>query len=370
MILVCANRLQLDDRAEGDGVNMGDESQPNHEVFISYSSKDKKWADATCAVLERHRIRCWIAPRDITPGTEWGAAIIQGMDACQIMVLIFSGNANESAQVRREVERAISKGLTVLPFRVENISPAGAMEYALSNTHWLDGFTKPIERQFDLLASSVEALLAKDRSGLAQPPVMPANPPARAIDLRLIAGGLAALLLIVVSGLFVMFRTGSGQPKLAGENAASSGKRSGAIPRSDEERLEGRWQVLDQETPKRKLTQAELDESQPAWTFRDDRLTTRKLVDGAEVVEYRGLFSVRRGSDRNLFDFSGTQFNQGRDNQRVEFLGIYKFDGDVLIVCFRVRRLPDGPVLGRPDSFVHERGRGGTMLMKFRHIEN
>ena len=142
---------------------MGDDSQSSYEVFISYSSKDKKWANATCAVLERRRIRCWIAPRDITPGTEWGAAIIQGMDASKIMVLIFSGHANESAQVRREVERAISKGLTVLPFRVENISPAGAMEYALSNTHWLDGFTKPVERQFELLASSVEALLAKNR---------------------------------------------------------------------------------------------------------------------------------------------------------------------------------------------------------------
>jgi hypothetical protein len=124
---------------------MSDELQPTHDVFISYSSKDKKWADATCAVLEKRRIRCWIAPRDITPGTEWGAAIISGLDASKMMVLVFSSNANESAQVRREVERAISKGLIVLPFRIENINPAGAMEYALGNTHWLDGFTKPVD---------------------------------------------------------------------------------------------------------------------------------------------------------------------------------------------------------------------------------
>ena len=73
---------------------MSDESQSTHEVFISYSSKDKKWADAACAVLEKRRIRCWVAPRDITPGTEWGAAIIKRygrqqdhgvdlLDACQ-----------------------------------------------------------------------------------------------------------------------------------------------------------------------------------------------------------------------------------------------------------------------------------------------
>jgi hypothetical protein len=135
------------------------EQRGRHEVFISYSSKDKQWADAVCAVLERHRIRCWIAPRDIVPGSEWGASIIAGIDACKIMLLIFSGNANASAQVRREVERAISKGLSVLPCRVENIAPSGAMEYALSNTHWLDAFTPPVERQLEVLARSVKILL-------------------------------------------------------------------------------------------------------------------------------------------------------------------------------------------------------------------
>src|SRR3954447_3142520 len=102
---------------------------PIHEAFISHSTKDKTWADAACAVLEGHKIRCWIAPRDITPGTEWGAAINDGIDACKIMVLIFSTNANDSAQVRREVELAISKGMPVIPCRVEDVLPLGAMKY-------------------------------------------------------------------------------------------------------------------------------------------------------------------------------------------------------------------------------------------------
>src|ERR1700728_4624379 len=72
---------------EGD---MGDKSRLNHEVFISYSSKDKQWADGACAVLEKHRIRCWVAPRDITPGTEWQASIMKGLNESRIMVLIFS----------------------------------------------------------------------------------------------------------------------------------------------------------------------------------------------------------------------------------------------------------------------------------------
>jgi hypothetical protein len=75
---------------------MGEASRRTHDVFLSYSSKDKTWADAACAVLERHRVRCWIAPRDITPGDEWGAAIIKGLYGSRIMVLIFSGHANAS----------------------------------------------------------------------------------------------------------------------------------------------------------------------------------------------------------------------------------------------------------------------------------
>jgi hypothetical protein len=43
-----------------------------HDVFISYSSLDKAVADAACAALEAYGIRCWIAPRDIVPGKEWG----------------------------------------------------------------------------------------------------------------------------------------------------------------------------------------------------------------------------------------------------------------------------------------------------------
>ena len=160
----------------GLGRCMGEELGRKFDVFISYSSHDKKWADAACAVLERHRIRCWVAPRDITPGTEWGAAIISGMDASKVMVLIFSTHANESAQVRREVERAISKGLIVLPFRVEDVNPAGAMEYALGNTHWLDGFTRPIERQFDLLAKSVKSLLGESQQSQPELPAQPRGP--------------------------------------------------------------------------------------------------------------------------------------------------------------------------------------------------
>jgi TIR domain len=74
----------------------------SHDVFISYSTKDKNVADAVCAVLERNSIRCWIAPRDVTPGMVWGAAIVSAIHEAKVVVLVFSGACNTSPQIERE----------------------------------------------------------------------------------------------------------------------------------------------------------------------------------------------------------------------------------------------------------------------------
>src|SRR4051794_1592529 len=71
---------------------------PDHDVFISYSSKDKTTADAVCAAIEADRVRCWIAPRDIRPGAQWGRAIVDAINDSRVMVLVYSANANRSAQ--------------------------------------------------------------------------------------------------------------------------------------------------------------------------------------------------------------------------------------------------------------------------------
>jgi hypothetical protein len=80
-----------------------------HDVFLSYSSKDKQAADAACHSLERNGIQVWMAPRNIWAGQGWAASIIRAINDTQIMVLIFSSNANTSAQIEREVERAVNR---------------------------------------------------------------------------------------------------------------------------------------------------------------------------------------------------------------------------------------------------------------------
>ena len=160
-----------------------------HDVFISYSSKDKPTADEVCATLEGEGIRCWIAPRDVTPSMEWGAAIIDAIKNARVMVLVFSANANGSPQIRREVERAVNHNVAILPFRVENILPDQTLEYFISDVHWLDALNPPLESHIKVLAGTIKGLLASAQTGEAQleqsaesGPAIPAAAPTAAAD--------------------------------------------------------------------------------------------------------------------------------------------------------------------------------------------
>src|SRR5580693_388816 len=133
----------------------------SHDVFISYSHHDKSAADAVCAKLEQHGIRCWIAPRDVEPGTEWAGSIIHAISKTKIMVLVFSKNANDSPQIRKEVERAVNKGVIVVPLRIEDVFPTDSLEYFMSNVHWLDALTPPLEKHLDHLAGTVRIILER-----------------------------------------------------------------------------------------------------------------------------------------------------------------------------------------------------------------
>src|SRR3990172_1879791 len=148
-----------------------------HDVFISHSSKDKAIADAVCATLEGNRIRCWIAPRDIQPGQEFARAIVDAIHDARVFVLVFSGASNASDHVIREVNRAITVGLPVLPLRVEDVVPTDSLDYYLAGKHWLDALTPPLEDHLAHLSEAVAFLMTPPQPKTQpQPDEHPAAP--------------------------------------------------------------------------------------------------------------------------------------------------------------------------------------------------
>jgi len=210
------------------------------DVFLSYSSKDKTAADAACSVLEAHGIRCWVAPRDILPGADWGESIIEAINGCKLMVLIFSGNANASQQVKREVERVVNRGLPIIPVRIEDVLPSQALEYFLSTPHWLDAFTPPLERHLEHLAATVKQLLAQPgalpNSALPQP--KRSRWKSLSAYIKPAATAAAVLIALLLLALIAMRDLTPPLPP-AGGQPANAGKQASAIPNSSAPQNEG-----------------------------------------------------------------------------------------------------------------------------------
>lgn len=148
-----------------------------HDVFISYSSKDKPVADRVCHALEAQGERCWIAPRDIPYGSDWQEAIMGALAEAGAMVLVFTGNTNESAHVRREVSAALEAGAIVIPLRTEEATPQGALRYNLINLHWLDATSPPLEDHIESLIATLKRLRAAPGAAPPQPAPTAVLPP-------------------------------------------------------------------------------------------------------------------------------------------------------------------------------------------------
>jgi TolB-like protein/predicted Zn-dependent protease len=142
------------------------------KVFISHSSNDKMIAEAICRHLESAGVPCWIAPRDIEPGADWTEGILRGIASSRIFVLVFSGHANNSEHVRREVGRAFALHLPVIPFRTESIEPRNSLGYFLDSVHWLDATKAPVQQHLPVLTERVKSLLANGERGVS-PAEMP-----------------------------------------------------------------------------------------------------------------------------------------------------------------------------------------------------
>ncbi len=107
-------------------------------VFISHSSKDAKVAQELCTIMESNRAQCFLAPRDIRAGHDYASEIMDGIDRSNAVVLLLSGNAVTSPHVLREIERAVSKSIPIIVYKLEDVVLPKSFEYFLMSHQWLD----------------------------------------------------------------------------------------------------------------------------------------------------------------------------------------------------------------------------------------
>ena len=165
-----------------------------HDIFISHSSKDKKAANAICHALEHNGIKCWIAPRDVTPGKNFGGEIIGAIKNCTILLLVFSKEANKSAAVAKEVERAVlGYNKQIIPYRIEDAAMSENLEFFLNDVHWLDAF--PNDKMFDTLVKVIKNALGKN-DGAADDKKTPLQAVKKLTTKHIVAAVLATMLIV------------------------------------------------------------------------------------------------------------------------------------------------------------------------------
>ena len=137
-----------------------------YDVFISYSSKDQAVADAVCAALEApsHNIRLLDRPQGHRGGDGCGGGDQTGHRAV-------SGHGPSLFVLRGQVPRrpaeahlALSSGAALHPAPGGEVAP-NALSYYLSNLHWLDALTPPLESHLEGLARKVQLLLTPGGPG-------------------------------------------------------------------------------------------------------------------------------------------------------------------------------------------------------------
>lgn len=107
-------------------------------IFISHSSQEAEVAKGLCNAIEISGHRCFIAPRDIRSGYEYAEEIANGIDGADALLLVLSRASNSSPHVLREVERAVSKSVPIIVYRLESVELTKSMEYFLMAHQWME----------------------------------------------------------------------------------------------------------------------------------------------------------------------------------------------------------------------------------------
>jgi hypothetical protein len=131
------------------------------KVFISHSSADSQVAKAICGALEKRGLSCWLASRDVGPGEDFQAAIVRAIRAASVMVLVFSQNANNSDEIKKEVVLASQNNVAIIPARVENVVPNDSLAYQFATRQWVDLF-EDWEKEIERLGAWISRVVASD----------------------------------------------------------------------------------------------------------------------------------------------------------------------------------------------------------------
>jgi TolB-like protein/Flp pilus assembly protein TadD len=203
------------------------------DVFVSYASQDAAVANSIVESLEQHGLQCWIAPRDVVPGTLYADGIVGAIDESRILVLILSKDAVASAHVGKELERATSKRHPIVGLRLDTAPLTRAFEYFLNESQWIEVGAGNTDAAIEKLVAAVGQHLAP---GATTSPTKPQKTsavhrkPAMPRRMWVIA---TVVTVVLVGGYFLVDKAWRSKHATTASTAAISDKSIAVLPFAD-----------------------------------------------------------------------------------------------------------------------------------------
>lgn len=160
-------------------------------IFVSYSSKDANVANKMVAYLESHGCTCWIAPRDIASSEDYTDQINDAIKSSQSLLLIVSEKSICSQWVKKELTTAVSYNKRIIPFKIQDVTLSGGLEFMLINLQWIDASSNMTSHFHEV----IDGLRITTTPNTTPTEKTTSNPPRK----RFLITGIAAMLCICIA---------------------------------------------------------------------------------------------------------------------------------------------------------------------------
>ena len=131
------------------------------DVFISYTTADKDIAYQIVDFLENNSVKCFVAPRDIDPGTSYASNLTKAIRETSASIIVASNSINASEHVLNELDVMVAEKKFILPFFIEDYEMNADYRYYLGRTQRIIAYPNAVESYFPKILDAISPILPK-----------------------------------------------------------------------------------------------------------------------------------------------------------------------------------------------------------------
>jgi hypothetical protein len=134
------------------------------DIFISYSSKDKAFAEAIWRHLKQEGVNVFLAAISLVPGQRWTPQILDNLKSAPWVIFLASRAACASSYVQQELGAALITGKKIVPIVWD--MPPSELPGWIDQIHALNIAGAPVERIRMEITNIAQRVKADKRNGL------------------------------------------------------------------------------------------------------------------------------------------------------------------------------------------------------------